>query len=146
MQARRTYRLDRITALTSLPTPAARPEDLDVEHLWGSVVDEVEQHRSRVTAVVLTAPYLVGVLTDRLGRHVQVVADEDDGRVRIAVSSHTARSVAEHLAGFGAAVEVLEPADVRAELATLGAELVARYGMGARSPDEPERTTARTVR
>jgi predicted DNA-binding transcriptional regulator YafY len=36
--------------------------------------------------------------------------------------------VAEQLAGFGGAVEVLEPAEVRAELAAIGAELVERNG------------------
>jgi len=36
--------------------------------------------------------------------------------------------IAQHLAGWGALVEVTDPAAVRAELARLGAELVARYG------------------
>ena len=44
------------------------------------------------------------------------------------MGSHTARSVAEQLAGFGAAVEVLGPDAVRAELAVLGAELTGMYG------------------
>jgi len=38
-----------------------------------------------------------------------------------------ALSIAERLAGWGAAVEVLEPDSVKAELARLGAELVQRY-------------------
>lgn len=37
-------------------------------------------------------------------------------------------SIAEQLAGWGAAVEVVEPDTVRRELARLGAELVERYG------------------
>jgi len=52
--------------------------------------------------------------------------------VRLEVASHTARSVAEKLAGFGAAVEVLEPAAVQDELGVLGTELVARYVGGGR--------------
>ena len=47
--------------------------------------------------------------------------------MRVEVASHTARSVAEKLAGLGGAVEVLAPESVRAELAALGAELVAQY-------------------
>ncbi|MBD8058283.1 YafY family transcriptional regulator [Cellulomonas sp. JH27-2] len=124
---RRTFRLDRISAVTLEVTPASRPDDLDVERIWESVVDEMKQHRSRVTAVIMTSARLVPVLRGQFGRHVSVLADEDGGRARVAVSSHTARSVAEHLAGFGAAVEVLEPDDVRAELANLGAELVSLY-------------------
>jgi predicted DNA-binding transcriptional regulator YafY len=44
------------------------------------------------------------------------------------VAAHTARSVAEQLAGFGGAVEVVGPAEVRTELAAIGAELVAAHG------------------
>lgn len=51
----------------------------------------------------------------------------DDGRVRVRVAAPMALSIAEHLAGWGAAVEVLEPDSVKAELARLGAELVQRY-------------------
>ncbi|KQS98472.1 helix-turn-helix transcriptional regulator [Cellulomonas sp. Leaf395] len=127
---RRTFRLDRIVGLSVLDTPAPRPDDLDVAGIWESVVDEVEQRRGRVTATVLTTPFLVRVVRDQFGRHASVVGRgslEGDGRVRLEVASHTARSVAEKLAGFGAAVEVLEPESVRDELAALGAELVAQY-------------------
>jgi len=125
---RRTFRLDRIGHLTVLDSPAARPDDLDLEGIWASVVDEVEQQRSRVTATILTSPFLVRVVQGQFGRHAGVPGPEEDGRVRLEVASHTARSVAEKLAGFGAAVEVLEPMEVRDELAVLGAELVERYG------------------
>jgi predicted DNA-binding transcriptional regulator YafY len=125
---RRTFRLDRIGHLTVLDSTAARPDDLDLEGIWASVVDEVEQQRSRVTATILTSPFLVRVVQGQFGRHAGVPGPEEDGRVRLEVASHTARSVAEKLAGFGAAVEVLEPMEVRDELAVLGAELVERYG------------------
>ena len=103
-----------------LDTPAARPDDLDVAGIWESVVDEVEQRRGRVTATVLTTPFLVRVVRDQFGRHATVLGSDDDGRVRLEVASHTARSVAEKLAGFGAAVEVLEPAAVQDELGGAG--------------------------
>ncbi|WP_456847494.1 helix-turn-helix transcriptional regulator [Cellulomonas sp. P5_C6] len=120
-------------SLTVLETSAERPDDLDVAGIWSSVVDDIEERRSRVSATVLCAPFLVSVLRGQLGRHVTDLGLADDGRARVEVASHTARSVAEHLAGFGASVEVLEPASVRAELAALGAELVARYGAGESS-------------
>jgi hypothetical protein len=110
-----------------LGTPAARPDDLDVAAVWEQVVDELEERRGRVSATVAVPGPLVRVVRDVLGRHASVLGDADDGRVLMRVSSHTARSVAEHLAGFGAAVEVLDAPDVRAGLATLGAELVALY-------------------
>ena len=64
---RRTFRLDRILALEVLDTPAPRPDDLDVAAIWESVVDEVEQRRGRVTATVLTTPFLVRVVRDQFG-------------------------------------------------------------------------------
>jgi predicted DNA-binding transcriptional regulator YafY len=125
---RRTFRLDRVVALAVLDAPATRPDDLDVAEIWSSVVDDVEERRSRVSATVLAPSFLVSVLRGLFGRHVEVQGVDDDGRTRVRVASHTARSVAEHLAGLGGAVEVVEPASVRAELAVLGAELVERYG------------------
>ncbi|WP_421735512.1 helix-turn-helix transcriptional regulator [Cellulomonas sp.] len=125
---RRTFRLDRIVQLVVEDTPAARPDDLDVAGIWESVVDEMEERRSRVTATVLTTPFVGRVVQDRFGRHAAVVGTEADGRVRLEVGSHTARSVAEQLAGFGSAVEVVGPDVVRAELAALGAELTGMYG------------------
>jgi predicted DNA-binding transcriptional regulator YafY len=124
---RRTFRLDRIVALQVLDVPSARPDDVDVAAVWESVVEGVEAQRSRVSATVLCAPFLVSVLRGQFGRHVAVLGVDDDGRSRVRVASHTARSVAEHLAGLGASVDVVEPASVRAELASLGAELVERY-------------------
>jgi hypothetical protein len=77
---------------------------------------------------VLIAGRLLPVLRDHFGRHCEPLETLPDGRVRVRVAAPMALSIAEQLAGWGAAVEVLEPEPVRAELARLGAELVARYG------------------
>jgi hypothetical protein len=47
--------------------------------------------------------------------------------VQVRIAAPTPVTVAQHLAGWGALVEVLAPESVRAELARLGAELVRRY-------------------
>lgn len=90
------------------------------------VVDEVEQRRSLLSATVLIAASLLPVLRTQFGRHCEPLDTLDDGRVRVRVAAQMAVSIAETIAGWGAAVEVLEPDSVRAELARLGAELVAR--------------------
>lgn len=61
-----------------------------------------------------------------LSREWSYVVDED-GRVRMRVTASIALSIAEQLAGWGSAVEVLEPENVKAHLARLGAELVNLY-------------------
>ncbi|WP_062303381.1 helix-turn-helix transcriptional regulator [Demequina subtropica] len=126
---RRTFRVDRIVAVTVEETPAARPAEDDLEGIWDSVVEDVESHRGRVTATAVTPPSLLPVLGRLFGRHLEVL-QEDDARAEVRVASHTARSVAEHLAGLGAAVEVIEPPEVRQELVALAAEISDLYGGG----------------
>jgi predicted DNA-binding transcriptional regulator YafY len=123
----RTFRLDRITEATLTGNAADRPDDLDLARAWGQVVDEVEQRRSLTSAEVLIAARHLPVLRSQFGRHCESLETLDDGRVRVRVAAHLPVAIAETLAGWGAAVEVLAPESVRAELARLGSELVARY-------------------
>jgi hypothetical protein len=46
------------------------------------------------------------------------------------LAAPTPLDIARHLAGWGALVEVLEPASVQAELARIGTELAGRYAGG----------------
>ncbi|SEU24924.1 helix-turn-helix transcriptional regulator [Nonomuraea wenchangensis] len=124
---RRTYRVDRVTAAEPTDLPAERPDGFDLAAEWERVVGEVERRRSLVTAVVLVAERHAGILRDHFGRHCEVLGREPDGRARLRVAAPMALSIAEQLAGWGAQVEVVEPEAVRAELARIGAELVARY-------------------
>lgn len=121
---RRTFRVDRVVRVEVTDEPAARPSDADVAAAWESVVEELEGRRSRVSATVLVAPHLVSVLRNLFGRHCAVETEQDDGRVQVRVAAHMMRSIAEHLAGLGGAVEVVEPDAVRYELRRIGQELV----------------------
>ncbi|MGY1650374.1 helix-turn-helix transcriptional regulator [Geodermatophilus sp. SYSU D01119] len=130
-RGRRTFRVDRMGPVTPTGAVFARPAGLDLPGVWEEVVGELERRRSLVGARVRVPARLVPVLRDRFGRHCAVEGDPDgdpdgDGRAVLRVAAHTTRSVAEQLAGFAGAVEVLEPAAVRAELAAIGAELVER--------------------
>ncbi len=66
------------------------------------------------------------VLRDHFGTYLEVL-DEDQDRVTVTVAAHTARSIAEQLAGWGAMVEVTGPDAVRRELARIGQELLDAY-------------------
>ncbi|WP_125777129.1 helix-turn-helix transcriptional regulator [Antribacter gilvus] len=124
---RRTFRVDRVVAAEVTDEPAHRPDDLALEEVWRQVVAETEQRRAVVSATVLIREDVVHVLRRQFGQHCHVEGPADDGRVRVRVAAHLHRSIAERLAGWGDAVEVVEPAEVRAELAQIGTELVARY-------------------
>jgi predicted DNA-binding transcriptional regulator YafY len=67
------------------------------------------------------------VLRDHFGRHCEVLETLADGRARVRVGAPEARDIARTLSGWGAAVEVLDPPSVRAELGRIGAELVRLY-------------------
>ncbi|MBW0105306.1 YafY family protein [Pseudonocardia sp. KRD291] len=122
----RTFRVDRMVTVTVTGEVAHRPDGFELSREWGRVVDEMEQRRSMLSATVLIAARLSPILRDRFGRHGEEIGIADDGRARVRVAAPTPVSIAQELAGWGAAVEVVEPESVRAELARLGAELVAR--------------------
>ena len=97
---------------------------------WCSVAPSAS-NRSSVSATVVLAEHLLPVLRDRFGRHCERLETLEGGRIRVRIAAHTALGVAQELAGWGTAVEVVEPDDVIAELARLGAELVTSYGAHA---------------
>lgn len=125
---RRTFRVDRISDAQVTDEPAARPEGFDLAQAWAEVVDDMEGRRSQTWATVLVEPRHVVVLHDQFGRHCVDDGTADDGRSRVRVAAPTAGMIAQHLAGWGGDLEVLDPPSVRDALARTGAELVARYG------------------
>lgn len=128
-RGRRTFRVDRIVDAEPTEAESERPADFDLAAAWQETAELIEERRSLVSATVLIDSALVPVLQQLLGRHCQVEDDDraPDGKSRVTITAHTARSVAEQLAGWGATIQVLEPAAVQEELAKIGAELVERY-------------------
>jgi predicted DNA-binding transcriptional regulator YafY len=127
-EGQRTFRVDRVVDVEVTDVAAVRPEGFELSQAWGRVVSEVEGWQRRTSATVVVAERHVRVLRAQFGRHC-VVEGVEDGRARVRVSAPTPLMVAQHLAGWGALVEVVESDVVRAELARLGAELVGRYGV-----------------
>lgn len=123
----RTFRIDRIMGATVTEITAERHADFELPREWGSIVEEVERHGSFVSATALVDVRSLPAFREYFGRHCEELGTEDGGRVRMRVSAQMACSIAEQLAGWGSAVEVLEPQDVKAHLARLGAELVQLY-------------------
>ncbi|OXM60290.1 helix-turn-helix transcriptional regulator [Amycolatopsis vastitatis] len=126
-KGRRTFRADRIVAAVPTEEAADRPSDLELARVWEEVVEEVEKRRSLLSADVVLDRRYFGVLRDRFGRHCELVAELPGDRVRARVAAPAPVMIAQELAGWGTLVEVEGPMSVRAELARLGAELVARY-------------------
>jgi predicted DNA-binding transcriptional regulator YafY len=123
----RTFRVDRMGGTAITDDPAERPSDFDLSVAWEQVVDEMEQRRSLVSARVAIEARYVMVLSTQFGRHCQVEGEYDREQLVVRVAAPTPLMIAQHLAGWGALVEVLSPPSVQAELARLGRELVMRY-------------------
>lgn len=126
-RGRRTFRVDRITSLEPSDERFERLRNLDLDEVWRSITEVVEDRRSIVHAVVRVAAEHVDVLRAQFGRHCRLVS-EDDGHALVDVAASTPLDVARWLAGWGAEAEVVEGEAIRAELGRLGEELVRHNG------------------
>ncbi|WP_227980616.1 helix-turn-helix transcriptional regulator [Nocardia spumae] len=126
-RGRRTFRIDRMSEVTIEEGTVVVPEDFDLARVWAETVEQLEHRRSEVSATVHADAEIVPVLRDRLGRHCAEDGPVDGGRIRVRVTAHTPRAVAEQLAGFGNRLEVVAPETIRRELAALAAELTEIY-------------------
>ena len=123
----RTFRIDRIVEAAVTDSPAERPADFELSQAWEEVVDAVERQRSLVSATVLVDARFVPVLRTQFGRHCHVNDPLEGRKARVRLAAPTALMIAQHLAGWGATIEVEGPESVRAELARIGSELADRY-------------------
>ena len=130
-KGRRTFRVDRIVAAEIIDEPAERPTDFELESAWEEVVEQMEERRSSTWATVLVEERYLPVMKDRFGRHCHVEDRLDDGRARVRVGAPIPLDLARNLAGWGGLVDVEGPAEVRALLATIGAELSEKYAADA---------------
>lgn len=144
----RAYRVDRLgEVVVESPSPdgpsaaqrPGRPRDFDLAGFWAGHVAEVESLRSSVTARISCPAWALPILQAQFGRYLTVVTEGDD-TVIATVGANLVAALAEQLAGWGRTVEVLDPPELRTELARIGAELVAAYGPG------PTDTQAQSVR
>ena len=123
----RTFRVDRITSVESNGQAVVRPPDFDLAEAWRSISDEIDQRRTPLRARVLASPEVVGLCRMVLGNRVRIGPAGPDGRVELELRGHHIYSLAGEIAGFGGAIDVLEPDELRERLGLIGAELVDRY-------------------
>jgi predicted DNA-binding transcriptional regulator YafY len=133
----RTFRVDRITAADGNGKPVTRPVGFDLTKAWQLITDEIDQRRTPLRARVLAAPDVVVWCRVSLGNRVRIGPAVLDGRVELELRGHHVQSLAAEIAGFGSAIEVLEPVELRDRLAAIGAELIARYGRAVMADSVP---------
>jgi hypothetical protein len=130
----------RVTSVHPTGEPVVRPEGFDLAETWRSIVAEVDQKRAPLLVEARARPEMLGALRAVLGTRLEVLDREPgtDGRIAITVATHFVESAAGELGGFGDAVVVTAPRQVRNRLAEIGQQLAALYGDdGAEGPSTP---------
>lgn len=125
---RRTFRLDRVRGVEVLDLPVVRPVDFDLDAAWADIVTDVRTKQAGQRLRVRVQPSRLRALTWLYaGRHT-VEAALGDGRTELSLFDLSDEAFAGQLAGFGAALEIVEPSsELLAELARLAGELSEIY-------------------
>jgi predicted DNA-binding transcriptional regulator YafY len=123
----RTFRVNRVRSVTPTGEPVVRPDGFDLAATWDAVVATMEQRRTSLRARVRVTPPAHHGLRGQFGPTTSVVGELPDGRLEVEIGARTAEMIAERIAGWGAALEVVAPREVREALARIGRQLVERY-------------------
>lgn len=123
----RTFRVDRMSSVEPTGETVVRPEGFDLAEAWRLITDEVDKRRMPVVAHGLMRADVVWLLRVMFGNRVGIGPPAPDGRVEVELRGHSVRSLAGETAGLGGMLEVLDPPELRDELAAVGAQLAELY-------------------
>ncbi|GAA1586494.1 YafY family protein [Kribbella sancticallisti] len=132
----RTYRVSNILQLAPTDEEFSRPADFDLARHWQEHLDQFERRRITGQAVVRISAPLVARLADLSAAVLlKAIADTgagpaDDGSVTVAVPIESLGNAAAQFIRYGDLLEVLEPAELRDELARLARSLLELYADG----------------
>ncbi|MEM7286986.1 MAG: WYL domain-containing protein [Actinomycetota bacterium] len=124
---RRTFRIDRVSAVELTDEPARRPEGFDLAESWREIADEVDRKRAPVEAHGLCRPDGLDLLRMVTGGRLHVGGAAPDGRIEVVVRGNNDHALAGELAGLVEWLEITAPPGVRTHLAEIGARLVAQH-------------------
>jgi predicted DNA-binding transcriptional regulator YafY len=105
-----------------------RPPGFELAQAWQLIKDEIDQRRTPLRAQAWARPEVVPVCRWMLGNRIRIGPAGPDGRIEMELRGHHLESLAAEIAGLGAAIEVVDPPELRQHLARVGHELGATYG------------------
>lgn len=124
----RTFRVARVKQATLLDTPADRPDDFDLEAEWDRIVGEVESRRTGIRIQLIAEPEMIAPLRYQFAGRIEFGDVQPNGRTNATITEYGPRPLAAQLAGYGKAVELIDPPDeLRAELTRITKELSATW-------------------
>jgi len=127
----RTYRVSNILELTPTDEAFERATDFHLADFWQHHLTGFDRLRFTGDAVVRVAARLAGRMYDvsypTLVKAVAAATPEADGTVVVTIPIESIGNAAASLSRFGDAVEVLEPPELRAEIAELARRILRVY-------------------
>ena len=127
----RTYRVSNILELTPTDEAFERVTDFHLADFWQHHLTGFDRLRFTGDAVVRVAARLAGRMYDvsypTLVKAVAAATPEADGTVVVTIPIESIGNAAASLSRFGDAVEVLEPPELRAEIAELARRILRVY-------------------
>lgn len=134
------YRVSRVRDVAATGTPARRPDARDLGEVWAELRDRLQAPTDEVEVRVSVDPAWAPTLR-RVAMAVQAgpwrhEGHAADGRELLAAPFRSLVAARAGLLGYGEAVEVLEPAELRTEMAAAAARVVALYTMPDRPPPD----------
>jgi len=131
-RGQRTFRIGRVRGVEVLDEPVSRPDGFDLAAAWRDIVDEVEARRIGIRARLRVPRWAVGIMRSVFGPTVEVDDDTpagaDDGdEAVVVIGGSSTDNLARQLAGWADQIDVLDPPELRAALAEIGAALTARH-------------------
>lgn len=128
----RTYRLSRVQAVTRLNETFSPPAGFDLRQHWADYQRDYERRLFHGSATIRLSPdgrrllFLIGSIAARAGHEAMSEADAD-GWTRTTIPIESVPHARHALLQLGAEVEVLDPPELRAEIARSAAAMLQRY-------------------
>jgi predicted DNA-binding transcriptional regulator YafY len=123
----RTFRVWRVQSVELTDDPVRRPPGFELAKAWEEIVARVDEHRTSRRVRALAEPTIVGWLRGHFANRLSIGDTLEDGRLAVDIGFGDTHQAAMELAGYGFGLEVLDPPDLRAELAAIGTQLLERY-------------------
>ena len=128
----RVYRVSDLLEVRLTGERFERPADFDLAAFWAGWCAEAEAWRWLFQATVRVSPALAAELPrhfgDRVRDQIAAAPPDAEGWITVALPFDTFESARSRLLGFGRAVEVLAPPELRLSLADHAAQIAALYG------------------
>lgn len=130
-RGRRTFRVSRVTSVEATGEPIERPPDFDLAAAWREIKADFSAQLSAgdIVATAVVEPWALTPLRALRWARVAVVDRLADGRFSVELSAESIEVLAYGFAGLGPTTAVEGPQEVIDQLAAVGRDLVARYGV-----------------